>query len=73
MPVRNETSKQGLWVIDGTRQVVYAKSTLPLREQFQAAESLRREREKKAAEQKAVREKEEVARKRGNSKRSPHY
>ena len=49
VPVRNETSKQGLWVIDGTRQVVYAKSTLPRRGQLQAAENLQRGKEEEAA------------------------
>jgi Family of unknown function (DUF5906) len=73
VPVRNETSKQGLWVIDGTRQVVYVKSTLPLREQFRAAEKLRREREKKVAEAKKKAAEEAAARKKGNGKRQPHF
>jgi hypothetical protein len=60
-------------VIDGTRQVVYVKSTLPLREQFRAAEKLRREREKKVAEAKKKAAEEAAARKKGNGKRQPHF
>jgi hypothetical protein len=43
VPVRNETAKSGLWVINGKRQVIYAKKTLPTRDQFRAAANLIRE------------------------------
>jgi hypothetical protein len=39
-PVRNEYAKDGQWKIDGKRQTVYAKKTLPLRERIRAAEDL---------------------------------
>jgi hypothetical protein len=39
-PVRNQT-QDGLWVIDGKRQVVYAKKDLPLSAQLKAAEGLK--------------------------------
>ena len=40
LPVRNPNRKNGLWVINGERQVVYAKQVLPLREQIAAARKL---------------------------------
>jgi Primase C terminal 2 (PriCT-2)/Bifunctional DNA primase/polymerase, N-terminal/Family of unknown function (DUF5906) len=39
--VRNSGAKDGLWVINGIRQVIYAKKDLPLSVQFRAAETLR--------------------------------
>jgi RepB DNA-primase from phage plasmid/Family of unknown function (DUF5906) len=38
--VRNDANKKGLWIINGARQVVYARSTLTVRERFQAAQEL---------------------------------
>ena len=43
VPVRNDASKQGLWAVSGTRQTVYAKEELPLREQLRAASELARQ------------------------------
>jgi hypothetical protein len=40
VPIRNDTTKSGLWKINGTRQVVYAKATLPVRARFAAARQL---------------------------------
>jgi hypothetical protein len=40
VPVRNDAAKDGLWVIHGKRQAIYAKASLPLREQLQAASRL---------------------------------
>jgi hypothetical protein len=40
VPVRNEAAKDGLWVIGGKRQVIYAKSTLTTRERITAARDL---------------------------------
>jgi hypothetical protein len=40
VPVRNEAAESGLWVINGTRQVIYAKASLSLREQLIAARKL---------------------------------
>ena len=37
VPVRNDDAKDGLWKIDGTRQVIYAKSTLTISERLKAA------------------------------------
>jgi hypothetical protein len=39
-PVRNPESDQGLWVIDGARQVIYAQIVLPREEQVRAARRL---------------------------------
>jgi Family of unknown function (DUF5906) len=39
-PVRNPAADSGLWVISGTRQVVYALASLPLRAQIDAARRL---------------------------------
>jgi hypothetical protein len=38
--VRNDTATDGLWKINGRRQVVYAKATLSLAAQLQAARAL---------------------------------
>ena len=40
-PVRNGAAKDGLWKIRGARQVVYALSSLSLRDQLAAAEQVR--------------------------------
>jgi hypothetical protein len=40
VPIRNDAAKDGLWKISGTRQVVYAKATLSVRERLVAAGSL---------------------------------
>jgi hypothetical protein len=40
-PVRNTTANDGLWAINGRRQVVYAKTVLPVRERIAAAARLR--------------------------------
>jgi hypothetical protein len=37
VPVRNDAADDGLWKIKGTRQVVYAKAALTLRDQIAAA------------------------------------
>ena len=42
VPVRNDTAKDGLWVIRGTRQVVYARTELSVRDRFAAASTLAR-------------------------------
>ncbi len=36
-PVRNPDATDGLWRVSGKRQVIYAKSSLPLRDQLKAA------------------------------------
>ena len=41
VPVRNDGARDGLWVINGNRQVIYAKKDLPLSDQINAAELLR--------------------------------
>ena len=38
--IRNDTNDRGFWIVDGRRQVVYAKATLSIREQMQAASKL---------------------------------
>ena len=38
-PIRNST-KDGLWVVDGARQVIYAKTSLPAQEKYAAARRL---------------------------------
>ena len=40
--VRNDAAKDGLWVINGSRQVVYAKSELSISDRFKAASELAR-------------------------------
>jgi hypothetical protein len=40
VPVRNDTAVSGLWVINGTRQVIYAKAVLSLRDRLMAARKL---------------------------------
>jgi hypothetical protein len=42
--VRNDTAKDGLWKVNGTRQVVYGKSALPARDRLKAAGNLMQER-----------------------------
>jgi len=42
VPTRNDAAKDGLWKIGGTRQAVYAKSTLSLRDRLRAASGLTR-------------------------------
>jgi hypothetical protein len=40
VPVRNEGADDGLWKLNGRRQVIYANKTLPRRDQFAAASKL---------------------------------
>ena len=40
VPIRNDAAKSGLWKINGTRQVIYAKDTLPIRDRLAAARRL---------------------------------
>ena len=40
VPVRNPAANDGLWKISGKRQAVYAKASLPLRQQIDAARRL---------------------------------
>jgi hypothetical protein len=40
VPVRNDTADDGLWVINGRRQAIYARSGLLLRDQLRAARRL---------------------------------
>ena len=40
VPVRNDDAKDGLWMVRGKRQVVYAKADLPLRDRLRAVEEL---------------------------------
>jgi hypothetical protein len=37
VPVRNDSAKDGLWVIGGKRVAIYARKVLPLRNQIAAA------------------------------------
>jgi hypothetical protein len=37
IPARNEAAKSGLWVIDGRRQMIYAKSSLSIHDRIVAA------------------------------------
>lgn len=37
IPVRNDDRDDGLWKLNGKRQVVYAKSALSLRDRYKAA------------------------------------
>ena len=39
--VRNMDAKDGYWIVDGTRQPVYAKATLPVAERYRAAAKLK--------------------------------
>jgi hypothetical protein len=39
VPVRNDAADSGLWVINRTRQVVYAKATLSIRDRLKAAKA----------------------------------
>jgi hypothetical protein len=38
--VRNDTNKEGIWKVNGSRQVIYAKSILSVRDRFLAARKL---------------------------------
>jgi hypothetical protein len=40
VPVRNDNAKDGLWKINKTRQVVYAKSSMSARDRYRAARTL---------------------------------
>ncbi len=40
VPVRNDAAQDGLWVINDTRQVIYAKSSLSIRDRLRAARKL---------------------------------
>jgi Family of unknown function (DUF5906) len=40
VPVRNDTAKSGLWIINGARQAIYAKSSLSIRDRLRAARQL---------------------------------
>jgi hypothetical protein len=40
VPIRNDAAKSGLWVIGDTRQVIYAKSELAIRDRLRAAKAL---------------------------------
>jgi hypothetical protein len=39
-PVRNDAATSGLWVVNRVRQVIYAKSSLSLRDRMAAARRL---------------------------------
>lgn len=58
VPVRNEDTKQAQWVINGVRQVIYAKACLTFKQRYEAAvrhqgaEEIRRKAEAKAKERK---------------------
>ncbi len=41
-PIRNDGAKDGRWVIDGRRQVVYAKTSLSIRDRHLAARKIQR-------------------------------
>jgi hypothetical protein len=41
VPVRNDTAHDGLWKLNGSRQVVYGKLALTVRDRFKAVEALR--------------------------------
>ena len=40
MRVRNAARKDGLWIIEGRRQAIYAKSELSVKERLRAAQAL---------------------------------
>ena len=40
VPVRNDTREDGLWIINGVRQVIYGKKTLSIRDRLSAARKL---------------------------------
>jgi hypothetical protein len=58
VPVRNTTQKQGLWIINGKRYAIYAKSELSISLQIKAATELQKQADAKAKEDKTVWEKE---------------
>jgi hypothetical protein len=43
VPVRNDAASDGLWKVNGKRQVIYAKSALPVMNQLKAANTLIRD------------------------------
>jgi hypothetical protein len=40
VPIRNDAATDGLWKLNGKRQAIYTKDTLPLRDRFAAARRL---------------------------------
>ncbi|WP_299721025.1 hypothetical protein [Tardiphaga sp.] len=40
VPIRNDDTKQGLWIINGSRQVIYGRTDLSVRDRFLAATEL---------------------------------
>jgi hypothetical protein len=40
VPVRNDTADSGLWIVNRTRQVIYAKADLSIRDRLRAARAL---------------------------------
>ena len=50
VPVRNSAREDGLWLIAGTRQVVYGRQEIAPGERFASANSLKAEEDRKAAE-----------------------
>jgi hypothetical protein len=40
VPIRNDTAKDGLWIVNKKRQVVHAKASLEPREQLKAAKKI---------------------------------
>ena len=69
VPARNDTAQDGLWKINGARQVVYAKSALSVRDRFKAVEALR---DKIEAEAKAKEEAAAQAREAAKGKKQGH-
>jgi Family of unknown function (DUF5906) len=55
VPVRNDSNEQGLWKVGGKRQVVYAKNTLSISKQIEAATALQ-----KVADEVAKQEKDKL-------------
>jgi hypothetical protein len=43
VPVRNDAAQDGYWVVDGRRQTVYAKNSLSVAAQMQAAQALQQQ------------------------------
>jgi hypothetical protein len=39
-PMRNDTTEKGLWIVGGTRQVIYALASLSIRDRIKAASKL---------------------------------
>jgi hypothetical protein len=40
VPVRNDTAESGLWIVNGTRQVIYGKKTVPISDRLKAARDI---------------------------------